>query len=240
MASLKIEIDFHVRSFEQESDAYVRDVLIPASVDALNTAAEAGRLAVVEAMPAFIDRLTPFTLNAISVFEARAVDSYGHEMSAYVYVMPQQARYLEYEILGLPAAGTATLLWRHGPRREPGVVIGGARYAGGTAWTDYRLGSYSLTHAFRTAEGRNGMVDYRRIRAGPRSRNRIEPREILAMRRAARAFIVAELARPHDGPTVVVTHHAPHPASLPDPHADLSWCYASDFTDLMMDDGLNL
>lgn len=100
MTSLKIELDFKVSAFEKESDAYVRDVLIPASVDALNAAAEAGRLAVVEAMPAFIDRPTPFTLNAISVFEAKAVDPYGHEMSTYVHIMPQQARYLEYEILG--------------------------------------------------------------------------------------------------------------------------------------------
>lgn len=120
---------------------------------------------------------------------------------------------------------------------DEAVVVGGTRYVGGTAWTDYRLGSYSLTHAFRTAEGRNGMMDYRRIRTGPRSRNRIEPREILAMHRATRAFIEGELAHPHDGPTVVVTHHAPHPASLPDPHADLSWCYASDLTGLIMDRG---
>ncbi len=43
--------------------------------------------------------------------------------------------------------------------------------------------------------------------------------------------------RPHDGPTVVVTHHAPHPASLANPHADHSWCYASDLTDLIQERG---
>ena len=41
------------------------------------------------------------------------------------------------------------------------------------------------------------------------------------------------MAAPFDGPTVVLTHHAPHPASLWDPHADLRWCYASDLTDLI-------
>lgn len=81
------------------------------------------------------------------------------------------------------------------------------------------------------------MVDYRRIRTGPRSRDRIEPGEVLAMHRATRAFIKDELARPYDGPTVVVTHHAPHPASLQDPHADLAWSYASDLTDMIMDRG---
>ncbi|GJE37128.1 hypothetical protein QO016_002122 [Methylobacterium persicinum] len=98
------------------------------------------------------------------------------------------------------------------------VELGGTRFLGGTLWTDFRLGSYELTHAFRTAQGRAGMVDYRRIRTGPRSRNRIEPFEVLAMHRATRAFIEAELARHHDGPTVVVTHHAPHPCSLVSPH----------------------
>ncbi len=120
------------------------------------------------------------------------------------------------------------------------VEIGGTRFLGGTLWTDFRLGSFGLTHAFRTAQGRYGMMDYRRIRTGPCSRNRIEPVEVLAMHRTTRAFIEGELARPHDGPTAVVTHHAPYPASLPDRHADLAWCYASDLTDLITERGPDL
>ena len=53
------------------------------------------------------------------------------------------------------------------------------------------------------------------------------------MHRRTRATIELALSVPHDGPTVVVTHHAPHPDSLPDPHADLRWCYASDLRDLI-------
>lgn len=123
---------------------------------------------------------------------------------------------------------------------DDAVVIGGTRFLGGTLWTDFRLGSLGLTHAFGSAQGRFGMVDYRRIRTGPRSQNRIEPGEVLAMHRATRAFIKAEVARPHDGPSMVVTHHAPHPASLRDPRADLAWCYASDLTDLILDCGPEL
>ncbi|BAQ45819.1 metallophosphoesterase [Methylobacterium aquaticum] len=113
------------------------------------------------------------------------------------------------------------------------VTIGGTRFAGGTLWTDFRLGSTTLTHGMRSAQGRDGMVDYRRIRTGPRSRDRIEPGEVLALHRRTRAFLDATLATPHDGPTVVVTHHAPHPDSLPDLRADLRWCYASDLRDLI-------
>ncbi len=85
----------------------------------------------------------------------------------------------------------------------------------------------------RSAQGREGMVDCRRIRTGPRSRARIKPGEILALHRRTRAFLDATLATPHDGPTAVVTHHAPHPDRLPDPRADLRWCYASDLCDLI-------
>jgi len=113
------------------------------------------------------------------------------------------------------------------------VMLDGIRFLGGTLWTDFRLGSFSLTHAFRSAQGRDGMVDYRRIRTGPRSRDRIEPEEVLAMHRATRAFLNAELARSHNGPTVVVTHHAPHPDSLADRHAHLAWCDTSDLTVLI-------
>lgn len=120
------------------------------------------------------------------------------------------------------------------------AVIDGTRFLGGTLWTDFLVGSHSRTHAFRTAQGRDGMVDYRRIRTGPRSRNRVEPGEVLAMHRATRAFLDAELARPHAGSTVVVTHHAPHPDSLPDRHAHLAWCDASDLTGMIEVRGPNL
>lgn len=55
-----------------------------------------------------------------------------------------------------------------------------------------------------------------------------------------RAFLDAELPRPHDGPTVVVTHHAPHPGSLPDRHAHLAWCDDSDLTGLIDERGPDL
>ena len=113
------------------------------------------------------------------------------------------------------------------------VTLGGTRFLGGTLWTDFRLGTHGLNHGMRSAQGRFGMVDYRRIRTGPSSRHRIEPGEVLAMHRRTRAFLDGDLAKPHPGPTVVVTHHAPLAESLPDPHADMRWCYASDLRDLI-------
>jgi predicted phosphohydrolase len=120
------------------------------------------------------------------------------------------------------------------------VTLRDVRFLGGTLWTDFRLGSFSLNHGFRSAQGRGGMVDYRRIRTGPRSRDRIEPEEIFAMHRATLGFLDGTLAVSHPGPTVVVTHHAPQPASLPSQADDLRWCYASDLSDLLLDRGPDL
>jgi DNA repair exonuclease SbcCD nuclease subunit len=110
------------------------------------------------------------------------------------------------------------------------VALGDTRYLRGTLWTDFRLGTFSLTHGFRSAQSREGIVDYRRIRTGLSSRHRIDPEEVLAMRRTTRAFLDAGLAKGYDGPTVVVTHHVAHPDSPLPPHAHLACCDASDLS----------
>jgi 3',5'-cyclic AMP phosphodiesterase CpdA len=115
---------------------------------------------------------------------------------------------------------------------DDAVEIAGARFVGATLWTDMRVGTYSPSHAFATA--RRWMYDYRRIRRRPTGRHKyVRPMDTVMMHRASRAFLDSTLAAPFDGPSVVVTHHAPHPASLWDPHADLRWCYASDLSDLI-------
>ena len=111
------------------------------------------------------------------------------------------------------------------------VTLAGARIFGATLWTNLLLGSHSFGHARGTAEGRDGMKDYRKIRVGPRSKHRLTAADTLALHRQSRKSLVEALSPPHDGPTVVLTHHAPHPQSLRDPHMDLRWCYASDLSD---------
>ena len=44
------------------------------------------------------------------------------------------------------------------------VILQGVRFLGGPLWTDMRLSSRGWTHASRSAAGRNGMSDDRRIR----------------------------------------------------------------------------
>ena len=69
---------------------------------------------------------------------------------------------------------------------------------------------------------RRGMNDYKRIRRRRSGRHKyIRPRDTLALHRATTTFLDAQLAAPCALPTVVITHHAPHPHSLPDAQMDL-------------------
>jgi Icc-related predicted phosphoesterase len=108
------------------------------------------------------------------------------------------------------------------------VAIAGARFVGAILWTDFVLkGDAARARAMEVAEA--GMYDHRLIRAGGEA---FTPRHALARHRADLAFIEAELASPFDGPTVVVTHHAPHARSIHPKYAHtfLSAAFASDLT----------
>ena len=123
---------------------------------------------------------------------------------------------------------------RHGVHLllDVAVALDGIRFLGGTLWTDLRLGSWSLGHAQKSA--RLGMNDYKRIRRRRSGQHKyIRPADTLALHRATAGFLDAQLAAPSSLPTVVVTHHAPHPLSLPDADFDLRWCYASNLGGLI-------
>lgn len=114
---------------------------------------------------------------------------------------------------------------------DAAVAIGDIRFVGATLWTDFRLGSFGLLHGMRSAGGRFGMNDYRRIRTGRSSRHRLRPEDVLRMHRESRAFLEGAIG-PDPGRTVVVSHHAPSPRSLA-PDETMSWCYASDLEDVI-------
>ncbi len=100
------------------------------------------------------------------------------------------------------------------------VVIDGVRFVGSTLWTDYHLSSHGerarQIAAMYAAE--RLLSDHNQIlmepeRPGYIARN-FSPRDALALHGASVAFLDHALARPHNGSTVVVTHHAPHPGSV--------------------------
>jgi len=114
------------------------------------------------------------------------------------------------------------------------VVIGDVRFVGATLWTDYDLYGEER-RALAMTEAFNGMNDHRRISWTKQPWQRFRPREALLMHRQSRQFIEQVLADPFDGPTCVVTHHAPLAASL-DPRfgsVPINAAYASNLSTLI-------
>lgn len=111
------------------------------------------------------------------------------------------------------------------------VVIGGTRFLGATLWTDYCATGNPAIAAF-TAQ--NGMNDFKKIRTG--EFRRIRPADLKDESVLARNWLREKLSTPHDGPTVVITHHAPSLRSLVDnPYAGghMDAAYANRYDDLL-------
>src|SRR5258708_36116960 len=88
------------------------------------------------------------------------------------------------------------------------VTCGKLRVIGATLWTDYALFGNSLRQpAMRAAS--ETMRDHRRIKWERSPWKRFRPQEARMLHLRSRVSIEAELAKPHAGPTVVLTHHAP-------------------------------
>lgn len=119
---------------------------------------------------------------------------------------------------------------------DSSVEIDGVRFLGATLWTDFTLRPPTLGFHDAVRGAAKSMNDYKLIKVLPgRSRDRLLPHDTIAAHNASVAFLKAALAEPFDGETVVVTHHAPSPRSLPNPEdlQALDCCYASDLEYLM-------
>lgn len=111
----------------------------------------------------------------------------------------------------------------------------GARFVGATLWTDFDLFGNPALHSFNA---RRVMSDFNQIKsADERWGGELTPSEWVEMHAFSRAFIERTLREPFDGPTVVVTHHAPSGKSIPDRFLNdpSSACYASRLESLMLD-----
>ena len=114
------------------------------------------------------------------------------------------------------------------------VEIGGVRFVGATLWTDYALFGDAL-RPLAMDDARRSMNDHRLIKWQKEPWRRFRPHEALALHWQSRSFIEKTLAEHFAGPTVVVTHHAPEPASLQQgwQKNHLSAAYASDLNEVI-------
>jgi predicted phosphodiesterase len=109
-------------------------------------------------------------------------------------------------------------------------LIGHVRFLGSTLWTDFMLfGPGQRREAAMDAAVRF-MRDYSRIRLNERSPDLFTPLDSAALFRRHAAWLARQLATRHDGPTVVITHHAPSRASIHPRFADslVNACFVSD------------
>ncbi|MBP2461418.1 MULTISPECIES: metallophosphoesterase [unclassified Rhizobium] len=126
------------------------------------------------------------------------------------------------------------------------VVIGGCRFLGATLWTDFAVSIGYDEHvppeerrAIAFAQVPWRMQDFFTIYpSNPRpgdENGMVTCREILDRHIESRQFIDNELGKFHDGPTIVVTHHAPLVESF-DPRfhgQTTNAAFASDLSDLI-------
>jgi len=98
------------------------------------------------------------------------------------------------------------------------------RVLGTTLWTDFTLfGADEATRGAALDAARRVMVDFRGAIQlswpGEASRD-FTPDDTLALHARSRAWLAEQVAKPFDGRTIVVTHHAPHRLSLAQRYAD--------------------
>lgn len=119
------------------------------------------------------------------------------------------------------------------------TTVGPVRFLGGTLWTDYALHGAALRSSTMAHCGDRigGMRDHRqiRLRLADGATNAFRPPAVMAEHVLQRSRIEALLAEPHEGQTVVITHHAPHPRSLLGGavRETIDAAYASDLTPIL-------
>lgn len=109
------------------------------------------------------------------------------------------------------------------------VDIDGVRFLGATAWTDYAA-TGDLVMA--QMEARERMTDFRKIRTGTEYR-KVRLDDFLHRNAYSRVWLENQLAEPFDGETVVITHHAPSLASLPERAGHIDAAYANAWEGMM-------
>lgn len=121
------------------------------------------------------------------------------------------------------------------------LVLDGVRFLGCSLWSDFDYaGPENRENSMRICE--RLVNDYRQIRASGQDRP-LRAQDTRDLHVASRAWLATRLASHHDGPTVVVTHHAPLIRRREDSNALLEaigGAFASDLSELMHADAVDL
>ncbi len=109
-------------------------------------------------------------------------------------------------------------------------VYQGVRFLGCLLWTDYALnGEDQKARGMKACEAR--LADHRKIQGVSNPLEGFSAAKALGLHEIDRAWLTEKLSESFDGPTVVVTHHGPHPRSVHPRFAD-DPCNAGFISDL--------
>lgn len=115
------------------------------------------------------------------------------------------------------------------------VVVDGVRFLGATLWTDFELFGDAEKRMAAMSEAQRMVRDFSRIRHCQAEQTLFTPQDSIELFRRHSAWLEEMLATPHEGPTVVITHHAPSRRSIHPRFADslLNACFVSDAEHLL-------
>ncbi|KAB2727401.1 metallophosphoesterase [Brucella anthropi] len=166
----------------------------------------------------------------------------NHEFYQNKWLIDDRDRSLESDRQTIKAIETLSLQW---PQRfycldADEVIIGNTRFIGASLWVDFlmRLPAKSDLRQ-RMWMARQMLNDFHAICM--QDGKRFTPENMLDLHRSDAAYIRKKLAEPFDGPTVVLTHHMPHPDCTPPAYAGqdanfLFACGAEAFNDILHSD----
>ena len=97
---------------------------------------------------------------------------------------------------------------------DDALVLAGVRFLGTPLWTDFELFGSGAGRAEAEEAAARFMRDFQRIRVREDSPTLLTPAASAALFQGHAAWLAGQLAQPFDGPTVVITHHAPSPRSI--------------------------
>jgi hypothetical protein len=107
------------------------------------------------------------------------------------------------------------------------------RFLGCTLWSDYRLFGSEVARARGLNDATRLLYDFSLIKVAPDFDQTFSPAVSQLLFDQSVAWLDEQFARPHRGPTVVVTHFAPTPQSISArfEHSSINASFVSDLTD---------
>jgi predicted phosphodiesterase len=166
-----------------------------------------------------------------------------HEAIAFAKRFAQPVLYVagNHEFYGASLEGTRRLLdelcagTRIHVLDDREVTLAGVRFLGSTLWTDFNVLGPGAARESGIEAATRFMRDFQRIRLRDDEETLLTPEHWADLHRRHAGWLRQKLATPHDGPTVVITHHAPSPRSIHPRFAGapVNVCFVSDLEDCM-------